>query len=556
MFGHSQESPAIRGKGGPGSGARNQGRGQQAKPQYLPRQQETHPHPQLRHFSYAGAVGSVADNAEREAYKTLAKESKDKRNLLTLKTPKLPSDSGPKAGNRQLLEQGEWAELIFDLCEIKVEDVLGIDFQAGGYNAAEIQLKDEVDAGQYEGISKEFKGMTFDMSKSQADSTKVTFKSVPLSVPNQELIHLVKAYGGKMENEEVKYEKVLVSTPKGHNTEVNGTTRYVHATFPPNRRLRTFYWMQGPLPKDPMRRIIAEHAGQAGRQCGHCLRGSADPVNPCKFNGKTSACKKNNEKERTTLSQYFTLLRNEDRYVSLKNQYMWSKDDEELVRQSFPDEYEDSTVADGEQEQNQVASNWAEEMNEMRDRMKEKECLLKKEKEETRKARNKLKKANRESANMRKEISLNRHCIYNRVAETIGDKEEFEKNLNCTSSILANCLQLKDFEIKDGKVVTGKDSDPWKELKEAVNSKAHLLPAGEGDKWIKELVNATEVKLLLKLKEKLQVVPRSRSHSRSRSEEGEEEDGQNAKNAKLEDKDDDAKKVKEAAGPKQGPPEL
>ena len=79
--------------------------------------------------------------------------------------------------------------------------------------------------------------------------------------------------------------------------------------------------------------------------------------------------------------------------------------------------------------------------------------------EETRKARNKLKKANRESANMRKEISLNRHCIYNRVAETIGDKEEFEKNLNCTSSILANCLQLKDFEIKDGKVETRLDSD-------------------------------------------------------------------------------------------------
>ena len=533
MNGSSQGRLPIRGKGGPAAVPRN---ASWARPRSsVPRQQqEPHPLTQMRHASYAGAAGAAtASNEEREAYRALAEATKDKRHLLILKTSKLSTDSGPK---KKLLEQTDWAELIFDLCGIKPDDVVGIDFQAGGYNAAEIQLSEEADPSQYVGISKEIKGLTFDISKSQENSTKVTFKNVPLSVPDQELLHLVKAYGGKLEKEEVEHEKEQVSSPKGVKLEVLGTTRCIYATFPPNKRLKTFYWLQGPLPKDPLRRIIAEHAGQAGRQCGHCLRGSADPANPCKFNGKTSACKKNNPKGRLSLSNYFSLLRKEDHYMSLKHQYMWSQQDEEQTNQQFSDDFVEEEEG-GEAVQVATAkaptmhSSWAEEMNAMKSKVEEKEELLKQEKEHTRKARNALKKSKGEAGNLRKEVAANRLYTKEKVADALLDVKEFDRNLEFLVAAFTSSLNPRDFEITGDKAEPKPGVDPWADIHKKVEE-MHTPP---DPSLLPKFIEATKVRMKESMeKKRLDFRSRSPSVTRTREDESEdEEEKTDAKTAKI-----------------------
>ena len=190
----------------------------------------------------------------------------------------------------------------------------------------------------------------------ETSSTKVTFKGVPLTVPNEELYHLIRSYGGRVLEEKVHYEAYVHTTPKGVPIMVKSNTRYVHATFPPNKRLRRFYWLAGPLPKDPLRRIVAEHSGQLGRDCGHCLRNSADPIDPCTYNGKTSACRKYFFEGRLTLSKYLKKLRDEDGYASLKSMYQWNVEEDDYSTQVFSDEFVNTGDFDEEMEEEVQAS--------------------------------------------------------------------------------------------------------------------------------------------------------------------------------------------------------
>ena len=488
-----------------------------------------------RHSSYANAVGG-STSSEREAYKAIAIQAKDKRNFLTLRTPKPTTEPNPRSG-KHLLQQDQWASLIFEDFGLKVEDVTAVDFHAGGNNAIEIQLKEGVDTSMYEGLSKEKDGMSFQLNKTHSNSTKVTFKSVPLAVPDEELIHLVKAYGGKMDKEEIFYEKVTIPIPGGSSIEIKSTTRFTNATFPPTKRLKTFYWVQGPLPEDPMRRIVAEHAGQVGRQCAYCLKSSADPVDPCPYNGKTAVCKKNNKEGRLPLSRYFALLKQQDNYESLKNQYLWNAEDEELTHQKFSDEYveaEESVVDTGKEpsaKPEPLSSNWAEETNmvELKAKLEEQQVLLAKEKEENRKIKVNLLKATKNSNNLRKEIKLNKQSVLHRIGETIEDKAAFAEAVDYTSSLLANCLPLNNYKLENNTAVAKSGADPWKEVSDAVSQKK---PDQES---MTLLFSETMKKMTKKLLEKPSP-QRSRSQSRGRSGSEEEEDGNTiaSKNAKLE----------------------
>ena len=571
MAGRSQGPPATMGRGMPPAGPKSPWVNQPKTHQLRDPRQAT-PMPRdsglKRHTSYADAVGSyakavgsaAASNAERDAYKALAKEAQDKRNLLILKTTKPLTEPGSRPSKR-LLEHKEWAELIFDDLEVSTDDVTGIDFHAGGINVAEIQLKEGVDASQYEGRSREMKGMKFDLSQSQPTSTKVTFKGVPLSVPDQELLHLVKAYGGKTDEDVVHYVKETLSTPKGGQILVNSTTRYINAKFPPTKRLRSFYWLQGPLASDPMRRITAEHAGQLpGRQCGNCLRNSADPVDPCPFNGKTAMCKKLNVKGRCSLAQYFSFLRLEDNYVSLKNQYMWSDSDEENTRQKYGDEFVGEADATQEEDMEELSSkeliaqmgkgpesNWAEEpsLDELKIKLLEKEEQLEAEIMANKKTKADLKKVSRESGRMRKAISHNKSSIYIKVKEAAGeDATAFHDHLNFSSTVLANCMPLNAFKLSDSGDIEG--PDPLKELSEQVLADPDPSTIENRTKNMVALRSYTMEKIKEKLKNKTDPT-RSRSTSRSRSEDEEDvEDGPGKSAKRAHEGTDDSEEQAEA----------
>ena len=568
MTGRPKDPPFIRRGGGP---AVSEMRGPRQGPP--PRQLGPLPTSQRRHASYATAVGATLFNTERDAYEAIVKESKAKRNSIIIKSSDTSADSGPRSG-KSPMDQKEWADLIFDICEIEVDEVTGIDFHAGSNLAAEVQLKKEVDPNKYVGKNHVMKGMTFEVTKVETDSTRVTFKSVPLSVPNEELIHLVKCYGGKMEKEEVQYELLKHTTNKGHTFEVKSTTRYVNAIFPPTKRLKRFYWVQGPLPKDPMRRIVVEHAGQIGRQCGHCLRNSADPVLPCSYNGKTSACRKNNFEGRLTLSKYFAQLRQEDNYVSLKTQYQWNTEEDDFSTQRFSDEFVEAGDLEGEMEEgtNNFTTNtkhnphkaplskeaapgegeepvWAEEMEEMKWKLQEKEAQLEKEKKEKSKAKGESRRMSREAHNMRKEISHNRQSVYNQIAQIIDDRPKFVSDLFYNTTVLSNCLNLKDFKInEEGVVEEVEGTDPWNELKVVIATKANPMTEEYLQERMVNLIGMVKDKLKVKLEAK--GPSRSRSQSRSRSEDDEEAGP--AKSAKMEQQNEMSDKPPSEEGPEQG----
>ena len=324
-------------------------------PKWAASRNQLGPHPAntRRHVTYAGAAGAPSFNAERDAYEAIVKEAKDKRNILIISTKSASAEPG-----KSPMKNDDWGDLIFDAFGVKLEEVTGIGFNAGNKSviAAEVHLKKEIDTTKYVGEIKVFNGMTFTATEEENASTKVTFKGVPLTVPNEELYHLIRSYGGRVLEEKVHYEAYVHTTPKGVPIVVKSNTRYVQATFPPNKRMRRFYWLAGPLPKDPLRRIVAEHSGQLGRDCGHCLRNSADPIDPCNYNGKTSACRKYFFEGRLTLSKYLKKLRDEDGYASLKSMYQWNVEEDDYSTQVYSDEFVNTGDFDEEMEEEVQAS--------------------------------------------------------------------------------------------------------------------------------------------------------------------------------------------------------
>ena len=74
-------------------------------------------------------------------------------------------------------------------------------------------------------------------------STRVTFKGVPLSVPNEELLYLCSLHGV------IKDGIVHQTTLRlGGKTRISmpSSTRWIKVQLTPGKPLRNYYWMTGP----------------------------------------------------------------------------------------------------------------------------------------------------------------------------------------------------------------------------------------------------------------------------------------------------------------------
>ena len=118
-------------------------------------------------------------------------------------------------------------------------------------------------------------------------STKVLFKNVPLYVPDIEILNLC-SYYGNVENSKVIWDKTKVP---GSNFALPGSNRYVNMVMNHGAVMNNYYWLEGPLPGDPGRRVLVLHPGQQ-RQCSHCLQWEDSG---CKGGGNGKLCKDNNE---------------------------------------------------------------------------------------------------------------------------------------------------------------------------------------------------------------------------------------------------------------------
>ena len=268
--------------------------------------------------SYASVAATSAFD-----YDKITEKSKEGRNTLVAKITNLPKHTGEQSGS--VLSVTDWADFLFDEMNMDPSDALGIDFFSGNRGSVEVLLNSNVDVGKFICSGKAFKGFNMEISKLASDETKVVFLNVPLFVPDEEIIHLVTSYGGKMEKEGVQHESKEITTSGGKKVSLRTTTRFVYATFPANKCLRRYYWLEGPCRNDPGRRIIVQHKGQKERQCANCMKLASE----CPYAARTNFCRDSKGNTRKSMGQYMKEVLREDGYQSLKAKYIQDMDVEE-----------------------------------------------------------------------------------------------------------------------------------------------------------------------------------------------------------------------------------
>ena len=192
-----------------------------------------------------------ADNGRLRTFEEIINDATNNRNILKIRLQKNTSESEPlvKPAN---LSYEQLGELLFDQLKIKIEDCLRFNFSTSRYDSREVMLKPGVDLDPFLIVIDDFYGHTVTTTKQSASkSIRVSFRNVPLDVPDEEILHLCSFYGKPVTNC-VEYEKIAFSKISKTFT---GSTRFVEMELAPGKRFRNYYWMEGPLPNDQGCRI-------------------------------------------------------------------------------------------------------------------------------------------------------------------------------------------------------------------------------------------------------------------------------------------------------------
>ena len=163
-----------------------------------------------------------------------------------------------------------------------------------------------------------FKSHGVTVRKQLSNVTRITFRNVPLNIPDEEILHLCDHYGKPISD--VKYEVMANKAIKG----CHGASRYVDMELDPGKQFENFYWLEGPLNGDKGNRITVLHNQQV-MQCSNCLRRADN----CPGGGRGKACELLRE-PRGKMADYMQHLKTRIGYTSLKIQY------QEKQQQEFP----------------------------------------------------------------------------------------------------------------------------------------------------------------------------------------------------------------------------
>ena len=272
--------------------------------------------PGLKTMADAVKNSSRGPTNMRSFAQILEQEKKD-RNILELRINKIRTDEAvppPLNSNNMLAE--DVGELLFDILRLNPAHCLAYDYNTGRNDTKQVKLKPGIPVADILAKSPlEFKGFKVVVSQQRLNITRVTFKNVPLNVPDEEIIHLCMSYGSPVENK-VQYEVLRNSRNKGHT----GSTRFVDMELNEDSSFNNYYWMEGPFPGDQGRRVLVLHSGQA-QQCSNCLK--VGPNCPAAGNGKL--CKDEFKTPREKMSVYMNSLKITQNYTSLKTQYLESQ---------------------------------------------------------------------------------------------------------------------------------------------------------------------------------------------------------------------------------------
>ena len=271
--------------------------------------------PGLKTMADAVKNSSGGPTNMRSFAQILEQEKKD-RNILELRITKIRTEEALPPNynyNSNNMSAEDIGELLFDTLKLNPSHCLAYDYNTGRNDTKQVKLKPGIPVTDILAQSPlVFKDFNVVVSQQRLNITRVTFKNVPLNVPDEEIIHLCLAYGKPLENK-VQYEVLRNSRNKGHT----GSTRFVDMELFEGSSFNNYYWMEGPFPGDQGRRVLVLHSGQA-QQCSNCLK--IGPNCPAAGNGKL--CKDEMNTPRAKMSVYMNSLKISKNYTSLKNQYL------------------------------------------------------------------------------------------------------------------------------------------------------------------------------------------------------------------------------------------
>ena len=232
------------------------------------------------------------------------------RNILEIHLKKNIPEEEPKTKPSNITHD-QLGELLFDCLMIKREDCLRFNFTSARYDTREVMLKPGVDLNPFVKTISDFYGHTITTRKQSSNVLRVSFRNVPLNVPDEEIINLCTYYGKPVDN--------IVHYDRMSNTRNNGNfgaTRFVEMEMQPGKSFQNFYWMEGPLPGDQGCRITVLHSGQE-RQCSHCLKTCTEG---CPGQGQGKACKELGTRM-MRMVDYMLSIKEKTGYESLKAEY-------------------------------------------------------------------------------------------------------------------------------------------------------------------------------------------------------------------------------------------
>ena len=248
--------------------------------------------------------GSSVGPKQMRTFAQILADEKEERNILEIKLTKRYSGDQGNQTKPENLSFERIGELMFDVLKLKAEDCRRVALVTNRYDTKEVMLKPGVDPTPY--LTTEpiiFHDHEVAVRRQSSKSVQVTFKNVPLCIPDEEIINLCNCYGEPVNNE-VFYK------PSDITRGVFGSTRFVEMKLLPDKQFQNFYWMEGPLDQDQGGRITVLHDGQS-MQCSHCLR----RADSCPGGGRGKLCKDKRTK-RGEIADYMRHLKLNHSYMS------------------------------------------------------------------------------------------------------------------------------------------------------------------------------------------------------------------------------------------------
>ena len=249
---------------------------------------------------------SHSNPKQMRTFAQILADERDKRNILEIKLTKMSSGGEGRIENLSLEKIGE---LMFDVIKLKAEECERVALITNRYDTKEVMLKAGIDPTPY--LTTEpimFHDHEVRVQVQSSKTVQVTFRDVPLCIPDEEIINLCQCYGEPVNNE-VRYR------PSELTRGVQGSIRYVDMKLLPGKQMENYYWMEGPLDGDRGARITVLHQGQI-MQCSHCLR----RADSCPGGGKGKYCKDKGTR-RGEISDYMRHLKVNHKYMSLKMKF-------------------------------------------------------------------------------------------------------------------------------------------------------------------------------------------------------------------------------------------